>query len=426
MTFPFFGKKSTESGEAATSQKAERSLAEGMACLTNDAAAVQLRLRALSSKCAEAATNFQQALSMKEKKSEVPQSEIATTLLNLGVALELQGKSDESQKVFDRAIDILKADNTLTNHIASAIQKLCDSGKLIRLDGPLDLAEKWHRAATNLSTATLPPEHASCLQSKFDLAVTLDIQGNTEADALYDAVFSHQANYLPVSAFLLTLAGAYQQLQRTNESTRMYERALQVRSKAYQGDHPDLIPVLQNYAEFAAQLGDHTKEADLLQKALLIAESSKGAEDPLTAGVMIKTAIALMRAEKFSESIPLFEQALKIREPILGGKSLQYARELRCLAGSYAMSEQFEQAEASFARALEILEASDSVEPAEIVDVATNLAAMYCERDELTKAEQLVTRMFQFSTEKLGAEAAPTQTLGMILTEIVAAKSAAT
>ncbi len=420
----FFNKLTGKQDDAlAAYQKAERSLAEGMACLTNDAAGVHLRIRALSVKSAEAANLFQQALTAREKNLPPDHHDVGIALLDFVVAYELQAKESDATAYWERALDILKDGADCTQPVISAVQKLCDSGKLLRLDGPLDMAEQWHRRAVQLSQALLSADHPTTLQSTFDLAVTCDIQGKSEASQLYETVFSRQSNFLPVSGFLLNLAGAYQQLGRKEEAARMYSRALEIRSKAYpERDHADLVPLLQSYADFAGQTGDHATEAQLLIRALSIVETEKGSSDPVTAAVMVKTAIALMRAEIFDRAVPLFERGFVVRETSLGARSHQFARELRCLAGSYAMIEKFELSEQTFAQALSILEELEGADDAEIIDVGTNLAAIYCERDNLLEAESLIRRMAERSEKKLGVDAPPTATLKLLLQEVLAAK----
>lgn len=429
MTFSFFGsKKPAEENDVTTFQKAQRSLDEGRACLTNQAAAVQFRMKALSSKCAESASFLHQVLNLREKKLPPDHPNLGAALLALAIIKEIEGKEAEAEEYSKRAIEILQPvkDNVNDPDIAACLQKLCDSGKLLRMDGPLDTVERWHQRAMRLSEQVLPPQHPTTLQSMFDLAVTTDLQGKNEAASqLYERIFVGQANHVPVSGFLTNLASAYQQLGRTVEADRMFRRALDIRARATGATDLDLLPLLQIYSEFAATCADHATESALLLRALSITEVARGGEDQLTTGIMMKCAIALMRAENFDKAVPLFEKALSIREPVLGSKSLQFARELRCLAGTYAMLERYEQAERAFARALEILEGAEEADNAEVIDVGTNCAAMLCEQDKLEEAVPLIRRLLERSSATLGAQSQPTETLNIILQEVMSARDSA-
>ncbi|MCP2728907.1 tetratricopeptide repeat protein, partial [Limnofasciculus baicalensis] len=92
---------------------------------------------------------------------------------------------------------------------------------------------------------------------------------------------------------------------------------------------------------------------------------------------------------KYDTAIPLAENALKIRQRILGAKHPDIARSLNSLAGLYESQGRYAEAEPLFRQALAMLQ---EILPAKHPDIATslnNLAALYQSQGRYAEAEPL-------------------------------------
>lgn len=417
----FLNKLAQKKGEDPQSLQArgEQCLNDALVCLTNDAATIELRMKAMQIKCEEGLRLLRQAFGGREKQLPHQHIDIATNLLIIAVTLDLQDKGADADPLYERATNGLLHDrpgaDTATR---AAIQRLLDSGKLIRLDGPFDFAEQLHRRAVSLAGKLLDGPDALAVQSSFDLAVTLDAQGKSEAQALYDKVLAIKANHLAVSSFLANMATAYAQLGRLDPAESLFVRALAVREAACGLEHEELLSLLQSYADFLSTArNDHARETALYERASTIAENKHGTQHPAAAALFVRTGMACMMAEQFEKAIEYYRKALPVRQQEIGEQNIQFARELRCLAGCHAMLDQCGESEELFVRTLSIMEALPSAPEPEIVDVAMSLAAIYCEQSKFAQAKPLLERFIERSERTLGADSEATEKLKMLLEE---------
>jgi CHAT domain-containing protein/Tfp pilus assembly protein PilF len=114
--------------------------------------------------------------------------------------------------------------------------------------------------------------------------------------------------------------------------------------------------------------------------------------------------LALRRAGKYEEALPLIERALEIREGVLGPNHRDVCAALFSLAAIYSFKGEYAKSEPLFQRALAIRERI--LEP-EHPDVATSLhglANLYSDRSDYARAEPLYRRALAIREKALGQE----------------------
>ena len=113
-------------------------------------------------------------------------------------------------------------------------------------------------------------------------------------------------------------------------------------------------------------------------------------------------------AGKYAEAIPLIEQALAIRQRVLGPEDLTTAESLDNLAGLYRAIGNNDQAESLYLQALGIVEKGSDPEPT--VASLNNLASFYRTNTAYDKAEPLLKRAIAIRERSSGREAPATAT----------------
>jgi len=190
-----------------------------------------------------------------------------------------------------------------------------------------------------------------------------------------------------------------------------------------------LGPDGKQIAEFGSEIRDRGQESESLvaelagdhrlivrpkQKAappggynILIEELRTATEDDRAlykAQGIYKEVIALTRASKNDEAIRLAEQALAIRERILGTDHRDVAAAINKLAVNYWGKGDYTKAEPLYERALAILERVLGPEHPRVAATLDNLAILYDSKGYYEKAEPLHRRALSIQEKALGPE----------------------
>jgi CHAT domain-containing protein/Tfp pilus assembly protein PilF len=206
-----------------------------------------------------------------------------------------------------------------------------------------------------------------------------------------------------------------------------------VETAAEAAAYAQILPLIRQSEQFEAH-GDYRASADILHRALALAEHSLGPEHTDTAALVNNLALALKEAGAYGESEAQYTRGVALAEKLEGPESPAYALlrtnlgELYNLKGDYARAElslkravavaekalgpdnrvsatalnnlartyqlkaDYAQAEALYKRALPTLERTVGVESADVGTLVNNLAELYRERGDFAQAEPLYRR----------------------------------
>src|SRR5262249_15815265 len=117
-----------------------------------------------------------------------------------------------------------------------------------------------------------------------------------------------------------------------------------------------------------------------------------------------KKAIDLSNAGKYDEALPYFENALEIRERMLGPDHFDVSEVINGLATIHCDKGEYSKAEPLYQRALAIQEKSLGPEHPEVAASLNDLAVLYRRTGDYAKAESLHVRALDIREKSLGPE----------------------
>src|SRR5467141_734943 len=184
----------------------------------------------------EAEKMYQRALQAKEKALGPDHTSILLTVNNLGLLYADQGKLDEAEKMYQRALQ--GKEKALGPDHTSTLLTVNNLGNLYANQGKLDEAEKMYQRALQGKEKALGPDHTSTLDTVNNLGLLYATQGKLdEAEKMCHRAMQgmekawgpdHRSTLNTVDAFGLL----YKSQGKLDEAEKMYQRALQGYEKA--------------------------------------------------------------------------------------------------------------------------------------------------------------------------------------------------
>jgi tetratricopeptide (TPR) repeat protein len=182
----------------------------------------------------------------------------------------------------------------------------------------------------------------------------------------------------------------------------LFERALAIREKALGPEHPDTAVSLNNLARLFQNQGDLVGAQPLLERALAINEKALGPEHPLTATGLNNLADLLQAQGDLAGARALLERALAIRETALGPEHPDTATSLSSLAGLLQARGDLAGARPLFERALAIDEKALGPEHPDTATSLNNLALLLNAQGDLAGARALLERALAIYEKAFG------------------------
>lgn len=265
---------------------------------------------------------FRRGLAIYEGVLGLGHRETATSLNNLAVLYDAQGRHQEAEPLYRRALEI--REKVLGPEHPATATTLNNLAELYRDQGRNQEAEPLYRRALEIDEKALGPEHPDTAIDINNLAELYRGQGrNDEAEPLNRRALAIREKALglehPATATSLNnLAALYHAQGRHHEAEPLYQQALAIREKVLGPEHPATATTLNNLAELYRGQGKYDKAEPLYRRALTIREKVLGLEHIDTAQSLNNLAVLLDTQEKPAEAEPLYRRALAIREKALG------------------------------------------------------------------------------------------------------------
>jgi tetratricopeptide (TPR) repeat protein len=224
----------------------------------------------------EAEKMYERALQGKEKVLGAEHTSTLDTVHNLGVLYTDQGKLDEAEKMYKRALQGLE--KALGAEHTSTLGTVNNLGILYRNQGKLSEAEEMYERALQGKEKALGAEHTSTLSTVNNLGVLYWKQGKlSEAEKMYERALQGRekalgAEHISTLDTVNNLGILYRNQGKLSEAEKMYERALQGYEKALGPERVKAyIPALntiQNLALLHKQMGRADEAEDMFSRAL--------------------------------------------------------------------------------------------------------------------------------------------------------------
>jgi tetratricopeptide (TPR) repeat protein len=328
-------------------------------------------------KLAAAEPLYRRTLEIQEKVLGPEHPDTATSLNELASLLQAQGKLVEAEPLYRRALEI--QEKVLGPEHPDTAHSLNDLASLLYAQSKLAEAEPLLRRALEIQEKVLGPEHPDTAAGLNNLAALLQAQGKlAEVEPLFRRALEIQEKVLgpehPITAIgLNSLAGLLYAQGKPAEAAPLYRRSLEIREKVLGPEHPDTAKSLNNLAVLLHAQGKLAEVEPLLRRAQEIREKVLGPEHPDTANSLSNLAGLLQDQGKLAEAEPLYRRALEIQEKVLGPEHPITAIGLNSLASLLYAQGKPAGAEPLYRQSLEILQKTLGPEHPKTIDVRNSL-----------------------------------------------------
>jgi tetratricopeptide (TPR) repeat protein len=376
--------------------------------------------------------SFEQALKIREELVRADpdnaqfQRDLAVSQQRVGWVRRSQGDTSEALEAFERSHSIVEglsaADPGNVQWQRDLAISLSNLGEVRRANGDLALAldtfESGHALFERL--AARDPRNAEWQR---DLSVSLqrigevrraqgDLGGALSALEGSHAIFERLAASDPRNvewqrdlAVTLQWMGEVRAAEGDLAAARpLFERALTIREKFLEPEHPEMAASLDNTALILQAQGDFAAARPLFERALAIRDRVFGPEHPSTATSLNNLALLLQDQGDFAQARSLFERALAIREKLFGPEHPDTATNLNNLAVVLRDQGHLAQARLLNERALAISEKVLGPNHPSTATSLNNLAVVLQDLGDLAQARRLLERALAIRERSLGSE----------------------
>jgi CHAT domain-containing protein len=359
-------------------------------------------------KYAEAITQGERALELREAALGPMDPEVASALNNLALAYASQGQYERARPLYERASAIWEM--TLGGKHPNVAMVLNNLGLLYQGQGLYNRAEPLYQRALAIREEA-GTDHPSFAETLNNLAFLYTEQGlYGRAEPLYQRALAileeaRGKNHLDISRPLNNLANLYMAQGLYSQAGPLYERALAIREKELGGKNSLVADALVNLASLYSAQGEDSRAESLCARALAIREEILGKKHRDVASTLNNLAVLYANQGQYERARPLYERALSIREEVLGKRHPEVASALNNLALLYSQQGLYARAGTLFERALAIYEKALGGSHPLVANALNNLARNRLAQQRLGEALPLYRRAFTISERRLRQEA---------------------
>jgi tetratricopeptide (TPR) repeat protein/transcriptional regulator with XRE-family HTH domain len=208
------------------------------------------------------------------------------------------------------------------------------------------------------------------------------------------------------AARLLDFTGGYLKERWQYAQAEAYlSQALAMYRQVMGEEQPEIAKALQRLGELYFHKGAYAQAKAVNQEALAIYRKGKLENDQIEAATCLNNQAMFLHAlGDYAQAEPFYQEALSMREQLLGSEHPQVAESLNNLGFFYYAQGKYQQAEPLYQRALAIYEKTQSPESHYIARGLNNLAKLYVSSGEYARAEPLYLRAQEIYARAQGAE----------------------
>lgn len=345
---------------------------------------------------AQALTQLQRALAIREKALGPDHPDVATSLNNLASLHKAQGQYAEALPLYRRSLTIWeKALGPDHPDVATSLNNLA---ALYQAQGQYAEALLLCQRSLAILEKALGDGDPRVAGSLSNLAMVYKIQGRyAQALPLYQRALAilekaRGPDHPDVATVLNNLAALYQAQGQYAQALPRFQQALAIREKAFGPDHPDVAVSLNALAALYEAQGQDAQALPLYQRAQGIWEQSFGPDHPLVATGLNNIALLHQIQGRYVQALPLLQRALAIWEKVLGPAHPDVASSLDNLAQLHQAQGQYAQALPLMQRALAIREKALGPDHPDVAISLNNLALLYKSQRQYAEALPLYQR----------------------------------
>ncbi len=251
---------------------------------------------------ATAEAQLRRALALQRAMYDGPHLEIASSLNNVGLILDLTGRNDEAIAVFEESLAlrrILFGDESA--QVATSMQNL---GHVLRESGRLEEAEPLLQRALDIRRATYGEEHPFYAAALTKLARVLQARGDsTQAEAKMRQALELCDRTLPADQpdrahhlhYLATIVAAYDPAA----AEEMYREALSIRRQTLGADHLIVTATGGALARLLHRLGELEEAETLLRHEIQVRSATQGEARSTVVSARVELAEVLRKKGQF-------------------------------------------------------------------------------------------------------------------------------
>ena len=242
-----------------------------------EANAVEAMARARLGELAKARELFERNVELAEALGP-GHPELARSLVNLGVLLQMAGELAEARATFERALPMIEA-NVGTEHasVASVLNNLGGSAYELK---DFTAAKAAQSRALEIRRKLFGDKHPAVAQSLQNLGNAVGALGDDEKAVEY------------------------------------YRRSIEIRDAVLGPEHPVIASTLSNLSNSLARLGRGEQALAPIERAIAIREKALGPESEPVAYSLTSKGEVLLTLERYEDAIAPLERALKIRRKV--------------------------------------------------------------------------------------------------------------
>ncbi len=245
----------------------------------------------------EAESLYRRALAIHRRLGTERSQEAARTLNNLAMAVRQQKRLDEAEALLERALEIQR--ETVGEPHVDVATTLNNLAAVVRRRGDLERAEALYREALTQRIAVLGDSHPAVAQSLNNVGFVLYQRGQVDAA-----------------------------LERFREAYEIWRRA-------YEGDHPQLATALSNLGSICRRQERWDEAVAYLRRAEEMFERIHGPDHVAVASALLRWGGTLVEADRPVEAEPVLERALAIRRARFGDGHEDTVEAALTAAGAY-------------------------------------------------------------------------------------------
>ncbi|NMF81946.1 tetratricopeptide repeat protein [Nodosilinea sp. P-1105] len=285
------------------------------------------------------------------------------------------------------------------------------------------VAERYKVANNKISAADFRLSHRVMFALRFEQAQKIYDEAKAAAAAGQQSLASHKfaeaieyyqkvvddarlalpPHSVPLAGYLNRLARIFRDLGQYSRGISLAEEAVDI-AEIRQIRPAKLASYLIDLAELYYKQGHYTDAEPLLQQALAMRQRLLGDEHPDVATSLNNLAGLYDKQGRYTDAEPLFQDALAMYKRLLGDEHPDVATSLNNLAGLYDKQGRYTDAEPLFQDALAMRQRLLGDEHPDVATSLNNLASLYDKQGRHGEAKSLFQQALAILEAKLGAD----------------------
>ena len=201
---------------------------------------------------------------------------------------------------------------------------------------------------------------------------------------------------------VMMMGGVYYDRASYDKALEWYGKALDIREKVLDPEHPDTAATYNNMALVYKRQGEYGKALEWYGKALGISEKILGTEHPSTATTYNNMAGVYDSKGEYDKALEWYGKALAITEKVLGMEHPSTAATYNNMAGVYLSKGEYDKALEWYEKDRAISEKVLGTEHPDTAATYNNMAGVYESKGEYYKALEWYVCAYRVVSAKLG------------------------